>query len=1518
MPELAVVVAGLNSTMAESHRGDDHYGWVGERQMRWFASRLAGYRDRGWLRLAAVHHNVVRGAGLDEENLLDADDLDRILGEPGLVNLLLHGHTHDAKLHYLSSSGLPVLSTGSPAMAAAARPAEAPNQYQLITVRRDGLTRHVRQYALGQRRWIGDTRISPTGSDWHDRRRLELADVDALFAEVPPEEPMPPSGAGSASFLERVAEATKVRYPDATVTERPESGYLRVSRPHGDGGAVQWPVGVIGGPATEAALESFVTKIHAQFAAADPSVPSELVYGGPKASAHLVVLALRRGVRLRSFVEYQGMIDLRPLVEAQGERLAADWIYPAQLYVEQRFQVAGSSDTRTGLIEQVIIWLGADDARLVVVLGDSGRGKTSFLRQLTRRLPDELPSVLPVLVELRTLEKAPTLDELLAQHLVRQGVEDINPAKLRYMIQSGRIALLFDGFDELELRVGYDNAADYLQALLDSVTGRAKVVLTSRTQHFRSTGQVMTALGERVSTRAASRLVVLEDFSEEQIIQCLTNLYGGDEANARARFDLLGEIGNLLDLARNPQLLAFVAALEDTRLHEVRRKEGHFTQATLYGEIIGFWLGRETDREQHEQGMPYFTEEERLTACWELAFFLWVSAKPTIALSELSAAVSATLNGFSERGYTEHEATHTIASGTLLVRTKDGAFTFIHQSVMEWLVAKGAADNRQAGILTRRQMSPLMAEFFVHLAGVAAARRRADTLANSKTQQTAKHNALAIRDRLRALGHDVSVNQDLAGMDLREWDMTGRDYSGRNLHGAKMLGMRLAGTDLSGADLRDADLRGVRMTGGSLTGALLGGSRWDRAAILGTKGLDDLEAAPDLEDAAIASRDPAEVMIRPPFRPNRIAFSPDGSLLVIGSSGVAEIIDAADGRVLRLLQGHAGLVTDVAFSPDGMLIATASSDGIARTWDAATGMPRTTFTGHSGPVTAIAFSPDGTLIATASGDGTARTWDAATGAPRTTLIGHTGTLNDLAFSPDGTLIATASDDRTGRTWDAATGAARTTLTGHRGPVTAVAFCLVNAGDGTLLATASSDGTARTWDAATGAPRTTLTGHRGPVTAVVFSPVNAGDGTLLATAGDGTVRTWDAGTGTLRTTLIGHREPVTDIAFSPDGALLATASSDGTARTWDAATGAPRTILTGDHATVTDVAFSPDGALLATASSDGTARTWDTAKGTPCTTFTGHSGAVTDVAFSPGGALLATASSDGTVRTWDTATGTPRITSILAGNHGTATAVAFSPDGTRLTSAFSDGTIRTWDTATSIITRDTHTGRHGAATAVAFSPDAALLATAYGDGTVCTWDTATGTARTTFTGHSNRLTAAAFSPDAALLATAYGDGTVCTWDTATGTARTTFTGHSNRVTAAVFSPDGTLIATASSDGTARTWEAATGTPRTTLTGHHGPIGAVAFSRDGAFLATASSDGTARTWNTATGAVVVTLIPLRSGYAAVLPDGGYKLDGNPGDRLWWAMKLCRFAPGDLDPYVDGLQLLATNVPVLPLSR
>lgn len=59
---------------------------------------------------------------------------------------------------------------------------------------------------------------------------------------------------------------------------------------------------------------------------------------------------------------------------------------------------------------------------------------------------------------------------------------------------------------------------------------------------------------------------------------------------------------------------------------------------------------------------------------------------------------------------------------------------------------------------------------------------------------------------------------------------------------------------------------------------------------------------------------------------------------------------------------------------------------------------------------------------------------------------------------------------------------------------------------------------------------------------------------------------------------------------------------------------------------------------------------------------------------------------------------------------------------------------------------------------------------------------------------------------------------------------------------------------------------------------------------------------------------TLLALdKGGYAVLLPDGSYKLEGNPGCTLWWAFKLCRFAPGELDPYDPRIRRLPTDAPI-----
>jgi hypothetical protein len=118
---------------------------------------------------------------------------------------------------------------------------------------------------------------------------------------------------------------------------------------------------------------------------------------------------------------------------------------------------------------------------------------------------------------------------------------------------------------------------------------------------------------------------------------------------------------------------------------------------------------------------------------------------------------------------------------------------------------------------------------------------------------------------------------------------------------------------------------------------------------------------------------------------------------------------------------HERSVYSVAFSPDGKMLATESSEG-ALLWRVSDGALLATLP-HESDVRIVAFSPDGKVLATGSNDGRARLWRVSDGALLTTLP-HESLVYSVAFSPDGKVLATGDDEGRARLWRKETGSNR--------------------------------------------------------------------------------------------------------------------------------------------------------------------------------------------------------------------------------------------------------------------------------------------------------------------------------------------------------------------------------------------------------------------------------------------------------------------------------------------------------------
>lgn len=506
-----------------------------------------------------------------------------------------------------------------------------------------------------------------------------------------------------------------------------------------------------------------------------------------------------------------------------------------------------------------------------------------------------------------------------------------------------------------------------------------------------------------------------------------------------------------------------------------------------------------------------------------------------------------------------------------------------------------------------------------------------------------------------------------------------------------------------------------------------------------------------------------------------------------------------------------------------------TSDNIAR-------LAPLTDIGEGDLMTDLAVSPDGQLMAIAARGGVILV--DATSGKRKDFIPVPGAVENLDFSPDGTMIAEIYRVVTGKTvknvYQGEVSVEEPTLTIHRVADQKVIFSKPLTGTGCADSVAwgvrfSADGRTIVLRGISGI----YTNDKGIPSSFDICPFSAADGSLIqAIRVDSDINN--------RTAAL----------FMPDGQHVVAVVHDlqgetTQVNTYDIASGQVTQGYKSQGGNINSIALSPDGQWLALAELGG-AQLIDMGSGSLGMWINSSGSPFQFLAFSADGKTLVLGTLDGQVSLWQIPGGTQvwhnspiTLMNLEFGDQQpTISDLAFLPDGKEIFSLTTSPVLETSNLVQNLQTTDGHEisriyGRNSMVRPQ-LSPDGSqLVFGGYQDGQVQLWSIGNDRMIRDFLGHTKMVMAAIFSPDGGQVATASQDGTVGLWKTNDGSLLFNLNGHQGAVWSIAYSLDGTKLASVGQDATLRIWNPANGNLLKTFPTQTGDwwSNTIAFSADG---------------------------------------------------------------------------------------
>lgn len=641
-----------------------------------------------------------------------------------------------------------------------------------------------------------------------------------------------------------------------------------------------------------------------------------------------------------------------------------------------------------------------------------------------------------------------------------------------------------------------------------------------------------------------------------------------------------------------------------------------------------------------------------------------------------------------------------------------------------------------------------------------------------------------------------------------------------------------------------------------------------------------------------------------PYGINHLAFSPNGQLLAACTDGLDSVCvwDISKPRSLpkratrsdqpfKSIRAHSAEIDRVAYSPDGIFLATAARDGTAKLWDLSNDKVLHRITTIGERVCDFAFVNGACLKAAIARDGSLSVISLDTGTTVTSIPPGKSRFEAAAFGENATELATCDRASNVRVFDVSSGKEGTTLKSQID--TSFWARIALSPDGTRLAVGGWGGALEIWDTRLHLALLSenIPGTHTQQNGILQLDFVEGGEVLAVGDGEGPARYYRASDGKLKSTF-GSRTLANAFAFSSDAGLIVRNSFYGDVWTSDGQY-LKYLRLSRNSSFGADLchalAVSPDNSTLAAGTATGdlnffsmsVEKEWRSRKlevagfGAAFPTFSpdGKLLAIYSLGQAPHVAILDTESGNVVTNIVDETTTRPRSMVKLA----------FSRDGKHLYKFDGFGLslcdVRTGNVEKSLFETTQPCIRP------AISPDGRNISFADYHGALHITDVASGSERVAIAGDGHYVPSIAFAPDGVTAAITFSRKPMELWSLTSNRPVSSFTSDTIGVSYIAFSPDGNLIAGATNDDHIKVWKTAGSGLVQTLDQPSWPE-TIAFSPDGKLIAAGSPHSGARVWNLATGECIRKdgrMIP----YLAFSPDGQYLATCGTEQNVLWTL-------------------------------